>query len=127
MLLAGDAAGLINPLTGEGIYYAVVSGRLAGEAAVAAGTDPAGTDPGRAYRTTLRRALGRHLRGTDVVAALTRSPRVVDAGIAAAARDRHVFDTLVEVGLGDGLLTPRAAGAVLVGVRGRGRGRRVGG
>ena len=72
-------------------------------------------------------ALGRHLRGTDVVAALTRSPRVVDAGIAAAARDRHVFDTLVEVGLGDGLLTPRAAGAVLAGVRGRRRGRRVGG
>ncbi len=121
VLLAGDAAGMINPLTGEGIYYAVLSGRLAGEAAVGDSTDP-----GRAYRAALRRSLGRHLLGTDVVAALTRSPRVVDAGIAAAARDRYVFDTLVEVGLGDGLLTPRAAGAVLLGVRGRGRGRRVG-
>jgi flavin-dependent dehydrogenase len=108
VLLAGDAAALINPLTGEGIYYAVLSGALAGRAAVTAATDP-----GRAYRGALRRRLGRHLVGTDVVAALTRSPRVVDGGITAAAHDRHVFDTLVEVGLGDGVLTARAAGGVL--------------
>ena len=30
VLLAGDAASLINPLTGEGIFYAVLSGALAG-------------------------------------------------------------------------------------------------
>ena len=36
VLLAGDAASLVNPLTGEGIYYAVLSGMLAGQAAVAA-------------------------------------------------------------------------------------------
>src|SRR5205085_6460562 len=35
VLLAGDAASLINPLTGEGIYYAVLSGALAGAAAFA--------------------------------------------------------------------------------------------
>ena len=33
VLLAGDAASLINPLTGEGIFYAVLSGALAGAAA----------------------------------------------------------------------------------------------
>ena len=33
VLLAGDAAGLTNPITGAGIAAAVVSGRLAGEAA----------------------------------------------------------------------------------------------
>ena len=33
VLLAGDAAGLINPMTGEGIYYAVATGLLAGQAA----------------------------------------------------------------------------------------------
>ncbi|MFQ6111319.1 MAG: geranylgeranyl reductase family protein [Nitrospinota bacterium] len=32
VLLAGDAAGLTDPLTGEGIYQALLSGRLAGEA-----------------------------------------------------------------------------------------------
>jgi flavin-dependent dehydrogenase len=33
VLLAGDAAGLVNPVTGAGIPAAVISGRLAGEAA----------------------------------------------------------------------------------------------
>ena len=36
MLLAGDAAGLVDPMTGEGIGHAIVSGRLAAQAAVAA-------------------------------------------------------------------------------------------
>jgi len=33
LLLAGDAADLADPLTGEGIYYALRSGQLAAEAA----------------------------------------------------------------------------------------------
>jgi flavin-dependent dehydrogenase len=36
VLLAGDAAGLINPLNGEGIQYALLSGRWAAETAVQA-------------------------------------------------------------------------------------------
>lgn len=99
VLLAGDAASLINPLTGEGIYYALASGRLAGRAAVG------GADPGAAYRAALRRELGRHLRHTTVLARVTRRAGVVDAGVTAAARSRPVFDALVEVGLGRGLIT----------------------
>ena len=34
MLLAGDALSLINPFTGEGIFYAVLSGALAGASRV---------------------------------------------------------------------------------------------
>lgn len=37
VFLAGDAAGLVDPLTGEGIYYAVCSGRLAAEAILSGG------------------------------------------------------------------------------------------
>jgi geranylgeranyl reductase len=33
VILAGDAAGVVAPASGEGIYYAMVSGRLAAEAA----------------------------------------------------------------------------------------------
>lgn len=33
VVLAGDAAGVVAPASGEGIYYAMVGGRLAGEAA----------------------------------------------------------------------------------------------
>lgn len=37
VLLAGDAAGLVDPLTGEGIYSAVKSGQAAAAAAIACG------------------------------------------------------------------------------------------
>ena len=33
VVLAGDAAGVVAPASGEGIYYAMTGGRLAGEAA----------------------------------------------------------------------------------------------
>ena len=39
VLLAGDAAGLVNPMTGEGIYYAVATGAAAGRTAAVAARD----------------------------------------------------------------------------------------
>ncbi|MEV1200916.1 geranylgeranyl reductase, partial [Microbispora rosea] len=107
VLLAGDAASLVNPLTGEGIYYALLSGRLAAEAAIGSPDDPL-----RAYRRGLRRALGRHLRTTDVLALAARSPGFIDAAIDVAARRTEVFDLLVDVGLGAGTVPPRLAAAV---------------
>jgi menaquinone-9 beta-reductase len=114
VLLAGDAASLINPLTGEGIYYALASGRLAGEAAVTAPQAPL-----RAYRLALRATLGRHLRTTDVLARAAQSPRFIDAAIATAARRSDVFDLLVDVGLGSGTVPlPLAYAVVRAWVRG---------
>jgi geranylgeranyl reductase family protein len=108
VLLAGDAASLINPLTGEGIFYALLSGRLAGAAAVKGG------DHGRVYRSRLKAELGRHLAHTSLLARLTANPRVLDAGVR-AVRDRpDAMQALVEVGLGRGLITAtlvRALGA----------------
>jgi geranylgeranyl reductase family protein len=106
VLLAGDALSLINPLTGEGIFYALLSGRLAGAAAVG------GQDPGRAYARLVRDELGRHLRHTTLLARLTRRHRLVDAGVAAAARSPRALDALVELGLGRGLVTPALAGGL---------------
>lgn len=101
VLLVGDAAGLINPMTGEGIYYAVATGLLAGRAAGLA-------DPGAEYRRSVGKLLGRHLRHTALAARLTRSGRVLDSrGIKAAAADQGVFDDLVEIGLANGHLRPR--------------------
>jgi flavin-dependent dehydrogenase len=106
VLLAGDAAGLVNPMTGEGIYYAVATGALAGRTAVARPT--AGGDPAAAaYRSAVRALLARHLRHTDVVSRLVDVPRVVDAGLRAAAADQTFFDDLVEIGLGRGLVKGR--------------------
>lgn len=54
ILLVGDAARLVEPLTGEGIYFAALSGNLAGLAVIMNPKDPA-----RAYN----RFLKRHVRG----------------------------------------------------------------
>ncbi|MFV2017161.1 geranylgeranyl reductase family protein [Micromonospora sp. LOL_023] len=101
VVLAGDALSLINPFTGEGIFYAVLSGALAGAAAA----DPAyAAYAARRYRSALRRRLGGHLRDSTIGAWLARRPAVVDAAVAAAGQHRGVFDTIIELGVGDGRL-----------------------
>jgi geranylgeranyl reductase family protein len=105
VLLAGDAASLINPLTGEGIFYAVLSGALAGAAAVR------GASAGGEYRHALSRRLGRHLRSSSTASWASRWPRVMDAVFRAAAGDQRVFDDVVDLGLADGRLTLRTLGA----------------
>jgi flavin-dependent dehydrogenase len=107
VLLAGDALSLINPFTGEGIFYAVLSGALAG-AAAAAGPDRVA---GR-YAHALRRRLGRHLRHSGFATRLTRRPAVVDAAVRAARRDQTVFDRMVALGLGDGVFDLRTIGRI---------------
>jgi geranylgeranyl reductase family protein len=84
-LLAGDAAGLVDPLTREGIYYAIRSGELAAHALL--GTD---ADPTRRYAAAVQSelvselALSARARGTFFSPLVTRlwidvlreSPRV---------------------------------------------------
>jgi menaquinone-9 beta-reductase len=107
VLLAGDAASLVNPLSGEGIYYALASGRLA---ALAALTAPRAPLP--AYRRLLARALGRHLRHASVLARAIHAPALAEAGLGAAAASPAMFDTLVELGLGQARITPRLLAAL---------------
>jgi flavin-dependent dehydrogenase len=102
VLLAGDAASLVNPLTGEGIYYAVLSGALAGRAAA---TGAAGAAAG--YRSALAGRLGRHLRGVGTASRLSRWPRLMDAVVRAGVHDQQVFDEVCDLGLADGRLTLR--------------------
>ncbi len=62
VLLVGDAAGLINPLQGEGIAPAMISARLAAEAVLA---DPGLAGP--AYARALAEAFGRYLPGASAL------------------------------------------------------------
>ena len=107
VLLAGDAASLVNPLSGEGIYYALASGRLAARAALTAPRDPLA-----AYRRLLARALGRHLRHASVLARAIHAPALAEAGLGAAAASPRLFDILVELGLGQARITPRLLAAL---------------
>jgi geranylgeranyl reductase family protein len=73
VLLAGDAAGLINPLQGEGIAQAIHSGRAAASA-VLAGT-PAGA--AARYRDSLRLVGAHHRVNAPVQRGIVRHPRSV--------------------------------------------------
>ena len=106
VLLAGDAAALVNPLTGEGIYDAVASGALAGRAALL------GADAGRAHREAMRRAFGRHRAHLAVLARLVPHARFLDAAVATAARDQAVFDAAVDLGLAGGTADRHALRAI---------------
>lgn len=116
LLLAGDALSLINPFTGEGIFYALLSGALAGAAAAGSPEQAA-----RRYAATLRRRLGTHLRHSSVAAWLARRRQVVDAAVRAARRDDRVYRTVVELGLGDGRLDARTLGMIGIGLSARER------
>jgi len=59
VLLAGDAAGLANPVTGAGIAAAVHSGRLAGQAAASGKFEEYEEELEDVYRAALDRALAR--------------------------------------------------------------------
>jgi geranylgeranyl reductase family protein len=80
LLLTGDAAGAVNPFNGEGISYAMETGRMAAEAAVealAAPSGPAREAALRRYPARLRADYGRHHRlGIGFLALLSR-PDVV--------------------------------------------------
>ncbi len=108
LLLAGDALSLINPFTGEGIFYAVVSGALAGRAAATGAANA-----GERYARVLRARLGRHFRHTTALRRLATKPWIVDAGVRAANHRQATFDALVELGLGDGLISPRLIGSLI--------------
>ena len=83
VLFAGDAAGVVDPMTGEGIAQALESGMLAARAISDATTDGrpvAAVDA--AYRRALDRALGRDLRLAHRLQLLLRKPVTAAAVLA---------------------------------------------
>lgn len=69
VFLVGDAAGLVDPLTGEGIRFAVQSGRLAAEAII--------QETPEQYAPQVHRQIGRsHMAGLALAQLFYRFPRV---------------------------------------------------
>lgn len=96
VLLVGDAAALVDPMTGEGIHTALLSGMLAGWACVGR-SEPAGD----AYQRVLRRRMGARLRQTRFAARAMRRPELLDRLVAAASRDPAVARAAADLMLGD--------------------------
>lgn len=98
VLLAGDAAGFLDPLTGEGMYGAVVSGRLAGDwAARAVRENRTAGSFLRGYARAHRRALGRKLPLNRGFQWLLQHPRVLEFLGGRLAASRRLGDVLIGV------------------------------
>lgn len=65
LLLAGDAGGFVEPLLGEGIFYALATGRYAGEAVADAIEKK--TDPAISYQARLARYIIPELKGSELM------------------------------------------------------------
>jgi geranylgeranyl reductase family protein len=94
VMLAGDAGGFVNGITAEGIFYAMVTGDLAGRAAASGTTE--------AYDRSWRREIGAELRDAVLVQRhLLTTPRRIDGLVDAARRAPHVADLLVRYAMGE--------------------------
>jgi geranylgeranyl reductase family protein len=105
-LLVGDAAGLVDPLIGEGIRYAMTSARLAAEAIA--------RDDLSGYEAAVWREIGHSLASAGMVAnTFCHLPRLsYRFGVQNPATVRHMIDVLVErrgyVGIGRRLMVATA-------------------
>jgi geranylgeranyl reductase family protein len=105
VLVAGDAGGFVNAYTAEGIYYAMVSGDLAGRAILddSALDDPRrGSTAARRYVRAWRREIGGELRDSLLVQKfLFRNIARVDAVVAGADRHREVGAAIIAYAMGE--------------------------
>ncbi|MBL7502099.1 geranylgeranyl reductase family protein [Frankia sp. CNm7] len=95
VLVAGDAAGLLDPWTREGISFALRSGRLAGEAAAAAaGGDAAALD---AYPGRIEAVLGPEIAAGRVLLGLYgRRPELMHATMSAGPGAFGLFTRIID-------------------------------
>ncbi len=113
VLLAGDAAGMVNAFSAEGIYFAMVSGDLAADAILAAVAE-AGGDPARAdalglfaatslarYQVTWEREIGSELRHSVAIQRrLFTEPGRVDSLVRRATADPELKRLLCGYAMG---------------------------
>jgi len=96
VLLAGDAGGFVNGVTAEGIYYAMVSGELAADAAVADDPRPMA----ERYRRMCDAEIGAELRDSVLLrhylfADRRRLPALIDSVPREAALTTLILDFIV--------------------------------
>lgn len=109
-LLCGDAAGLIDPVTGEGIGPALLSGRLAAEIVLRGDPTAEGL---AAYEAALGRRLDRSMRAAELLQRALTRPWVAERVVRQAARRHHFGTQLAAVVAGayskTAVFTPRMA------------------
>ena len=113
VMLIGDAGSMINPLSGEGIFYGMAAGSSVGRQLAASlhnGDVVAGLK--RAEREFRRRFLW-HFRSNYAASVMLRSRTWAKVVIRAAARDKKVLAAGVELLFGEGVITPSTTARIL--------------
>ena len=100
VLLVGEAAGLVNPVTGEGIDYALESGQLAAHhlAHMFAEGDFSAAHF-KEYDAELRKRYQRLFVLCDRLRTLYLNPLVLDQAVKASARNRELMDLFMNVAI----------------------------
>ncbi len=96
VLVAGDAAGTINPFNGEGISYAYETGRMA---ALVLADALASDDPGvlRTYPALLEQAYGDYYRFGRAFVRLIENPVLMRACVGTGLRSRTLMDWILQI------------------------------
>lgn len=94
--LVGDACGYVDPLTGEGIYFALVGGRALGAALTSALADPRNEHQAmQGYVAARGREIVPRLRGSLLLQRMLRHPVLVKAFFSQASRWSSLADLVV--------------------------------
>jgi geranylgeranyl reductase family protein len=99
VMVVGDAAGLADPLTAEGISYAALSGRLAAQALIDAQLDEGRA--GQIYDAALRRLVLPELRAARLLARVVYGPPPLQAA-AYRTLGRSLANAITDVAFGEG-------------------------
>lgn len=100
--LIGDAASMINPLTGEGIFYGMEAGlRLGRGLARAPKTQEGRAQALLAYERDFRRQFTSHFRGNYYLRKLIGKPTLFDRMLRAGARDSQLCCHCIEYMMGN--------------------------
>jgi flavin-dependent dehydrogenase len=102
VLLAGDAAGMVNAFTAEGIYYAMTSGSLAAETALAAIKQQRYDERTlSAYQTAWEREIGSDLHhSVDIQARLFNGSGRMDALVRKSKEDPELLRLIIGYSMG---------------------------
>lgn len=120
ILVAGEAAGLVNPLNGEGIGTAIISGELAArQAIVALASGNFSHMYLRDYARALQQQIGRHHLIAGILRQLLAVPGLMNRAVRRARHDHDfaqtLFSVIVEVKPPSAILAPGFILKLLVG------------
>ncbi len=95
IFLTGDAAGFVEPITGEGIYFAILSGKLAADAILS------GTDRVNTYNRKIRKNIGAFLNQAYLVKRILFRPKTLSRALSKMSRNAKYCKYFFEVVSGD--------------------------